>query len=395
MGRIPCFAHLSERDRSNGCQDDDVTQVLVVGGGIAGLALAGRLARQGVGVEIVERSPAWDRGTGIYLPGNALRALGDLGVADQVRESGRVNRRRRYLTASGRTLFEIDVDRYWGEVGPALGAHRHNLHRALLGAAKEVPIHLGTTVTDLDDEGGKLTVTLGDGHRKTCDLVVGADGVHSAVRRLAFGGGAERGASLGSVSWRSVIANVIDVDCWTVWTGPKSLLLTVPIDDESIYVFASRSAGETIGGAPSVGQLASAFEGFASPVTQVVDAMTGSPADIHLSPIEEVDQDVWHRDRVVLIGDAAHAMAPTMAQGAALAMEDALVLSELMTSEPDPAAVGSQFEERRRPRVEWVRAHTERQARLLNLPYPLRNLAASIAGGRLWRRSFSLLRDPY
>ena len=123
--------------------------------------------------------------------------------------------------------------------------------------------------------------------------------------------------------------------------------------------------------------------------------MAASPEDIHWSPIEQVDQHPWQRGRVVLIGDAAHAMAPTMAQGAALAMEDALVLSELLATELDPGTAGNQFEKRRRPRVEWVRAHTERQARLLHLPYLTRNLAASLAGGRLWRRSFSRLRHPY
>jgi 2-polyprenyl-6-methoxyphenol hydroxylase-like FAD-dependent oxidoreductase len=372
-----------------------VIQVLIAGGGVAGLALAGRLARDGIGVEIVEKSAAWDRGTGIYLPGNAVRALRDLGVADQVTAGGRVNQRRRYLTAGGRTLFDIDVDRYWQRVAPSLGAHRQDLHAALLATSEGVPIQLGTSVTELNDEGGGVTVTFSDGRRKEYDLVVGADGVHSVVRRLAFGAGAERPASLGSISWRSVVANVIKADCWTVWTGPRSLLLTVPIDAERVYVFASLSTGEEVEGTQNVERLTAAFEDFASPVKEVVETMAASPADIYRSPIEQVDQDPWQRGRVVLIGDAAHAMAPTMAQGAALAMEDALVLSGLLATGVDPGTAGHQFEERRRPRVEWVRAHTERQARLLHLPYPLRNITASIAGGRLWRRSFSRLRHPY
>jgi 2-polyprenyl-6-methoxyphenol hydroxylase-like FAD-dependent oxidoreductase len=372
-----------------------VTQVLIVGAGVAGLAVAGLLARVGIGVEIVEKSLAWEHGTGIYLPGNAMRALQDLGVADQVVEAGRVNQRRRYLTAAGRTLFEIDVARYWRGVAPPLGAHRHDLHGALLAAAEGVRIHLGTTVTELNDEGGEVTVSLSDGRRKEYDLIVGADGVHSAVRRLAFGAGAERRASLGSVSWRSVVDNAIEADCWTVWTGPRSLLLTVPIDSDSTYVFASRSAGAEVEGAHNLEQLTAAFEGFASPVKELVETMARSPEDIHMSPIEQVDQDPWHRGRVVLIGDAAHAMAPTMAQGAAMAIEDALVLSKLLANDIDPGTAGDQFEERRRPRVEWVRTHTERQARLLHLPYRVRNVAASIAGARLWRRSFSVLRDPY
>jgi 2-polyprenyl-6-methoxyphenol hydroxylase-like FAD-dependent oxidoreductase len=372
-----------------------MTRVLVVGGGVAGLSLAGLLARVGVGVEVVEKSIAWARGTGIYLPGDAVRALQDLGVADGVIERGRVNRRRRYLTASGRSLFEIDVDRFWQGVAPSIGVHRQDLHSALLAATEGVSIHLGTTVTGLDDDGDQVTATLSDRRREHYDLVVGADGIHSGVRSLTFGRDAEHPASLGSISWRSVVGNVIEADCWTVWTGPSSLLLTVPIDAERIYVFASRSADPAVEGAHDLEELGAAFEGFAAPVVEVVETIARSPEEAHWSPIGRVDQDPWHRGRVGLIGDAAHAMAPTMAQGTAMAVEDALVLAELLVTGLDTGVLGGRFEERRRPRVEWVRAHTERQARLLHLPYRTRNLAASIAGRRLWRRSFSLLRHPY
>jgi 2-polyprenyl-6-methoxyphenol hydroxylase-like FAD-dependent oxidoreductase len=141
--------------------------------------------------------------------------------------------------------------------------------------------------------------------------------------------------------------------------------------------------------------MAALFDDFTSPVTDVVKSMNVTPNEIHFSPLHQVDQSPWHRGRVVLIGDAAHAMAPTMAQGAALAMEDAIVLSDLLASEPDPASAVAAFEERRRSRVEWVREHTDRQAALLRLPYAVRNLSARVVGRRLWERSFSLLRNPY
>jgi 2-polyprenyl-6-methoxyphenol hydroxylase-like FAD-dependent oxidoreductase len=141
--------------------------------------------------------------------------------------------------------------------------------------------------------------------------------------------------------------------------------------------------------------MAALFDEFVSPVTDVVKSLNAAPEEIFFSSLDEVDQSLWHRGRVVLIGDAAHAMAPTMAQGAALAMEDALVLAELLTAEPDPDWAMQAFEERRRPRVDWVREHTERQASLLRLPFAIRNLSAGLIGRRLWERSFSLLRNPY
>jgi 2-polyprenyl-6-methoxyphenol hydroxylase-like FAD-dependent oxidoreductase len=362
---------------------------------VGGLALAGRLTAAGGEVEVVEKSSAFGVGTGIYLPGNAVRAMRDLGVANRVISGGKINRRRRYLSSEGKTLFEIDVEDFWRDVAPPIGVHRSELHAALVSQAEGAQIHMGTTVSTLIQDGSAVSVDFDDGRQEVYDLVVGADGVHSMVRQLVFGQGAERIASLGAVSWRGVIANKWDIDAWTVWTGRESVLLTVPIDFDRLYVFASTSSDLRAGERWRVDHMAGLFDEFVSPVTDVVKSLNATPEDIFFSPLDQVDQDPWHRGRVVLIGDAAHAMAPTMAQGAALAMEDALVLSELLVSETDPEWALQVFEERRRPRVEWVREHTERQASLLRLPLSIRNLSAGLIGRRLWERSFSLLRNPY
>jgi 2-polyprenyl-6-methoxyphenol hydroxylase-like FAD-dependent oxidoreductase len=369
-------------------------RVLIVGAGVAGLALAGRLAGAAIEVEVVEKAAAWSSGTGIYLPGNAVRAMRELGIGDQLVAAGKVNRRRRYLSSNGATLFEIDVEDFWRGVAPPIGVHRSHLHEALLAQVDGSRIHLGTTVRELTEDRPVVSASLSDGRHEDYDLVVGADGIHSTVRRLVFGEGAVRPASLGAVSWRSVVPNVWDIDNWTVWTGRESLLLTVPIDVDRVYVFASTSSDPPPAGwTPD--DMTALFDEFTSPVTDVVKTMNVAPEEIHFSPLDQVDQAPWHRGRVVLIGDAAHAMAPTMAQGAALAMEDALVLSELLATGLDPMRALAAFEERRRPRVEWVREHTDRQAALLRLPFAVRNLSARLVGGRLWERSFSLLRNPY
>jgi 2-polyprenyl-6-methoxyphenol hydroxylase-like FAD-dependent oxidoreductase len=370
-------------------------RVLIVGAGVAGLALAARLTAAEAEVEVVEKASTWSSGTGIYLPGNAVRAMRDLGIADQVMPAGKVNRRRRYLTSDGNTLFEIDVEEFWRHLSPPIGVHRSHLHGALLDRAGGSRIHMGTAITGLTQDGSVVSTNFSDGRRDDYDLVVGADGLHSTVRRLVFGEGAERPARLGAVSWRSVVPNNWDLDSWTVWTGRDSLLLTVPIDLDRIYVFASTASDPYAGRPWDRDEMAALFDDFTSPVTDVVESMNLEPDQIHFSPLDQVDQSPWHRGNVVLIGDAAHAMAPTMAQGAALAMEDALVLSELLVSGPDPTWAVAAFEERRRPRVDWVREHTNRQASLLRLPYAVRNLSAMLMGSRLWERSFSLLRNPY
>lgn len=365
---------------------------LIVGAGIGGLALARILVGKGFDVVVIERLSGWDRGTGIYLPGNAMRALADLGVADRVVAAGRVNRRRRYLTAGGRVLFELDVERFWKGVAAPIGVHRTDLHAAVLGDLPNVRTAIG--LADLHQHPGGVEVTMSDGRQEAYDLVVGADGVHSSVRELVFGAGAMRPASLGSVSWRFVVPNVIDVDCWTVWAGPRTLLLAVPIDDHRIYVFVSPSVHEGPE-APDRDRFLSLFDGFCPPAHEVAEAVGEKLHDGFFSPLEEVDQRPWSQDRVVLIGDAVHAMAPTMAQGAALAIEDAVVLGSMLIDGVSVTELGQAFERHRRPRVEWVRGHTDRQARVLNLPYWLRNTSARVIGKRLWMQSFSTLRDPY
>lgn len=367
-------------------------RTLIVGAGIGGLALARTLIGKGFDVRVIERLSEADRGAGIYLPGNAMRALGDLGVADQVVAAGRVNRRRRYLTAGGRVLFEVDVERFWRGVAPPVGVHHTGLHTALLGDLPNVRADI--SLVGLRQHADGVEVTLSDGREVTCDLVIGADGVHSSVRESVFGTGAVRPASLGSVSWRFVVPNVIDLDCWTVWTGSRALLLAVPIDDERIYVFVSPSMHKRTDPRGRDRFLA-AFDDFCPPARRVAETVGQKLDEGFFSPLEEVDQRPWGQDRVILIGDAAHAMAPTMAQGAALAMEDALVLGSMLIGGIPVSHLGQAFEQHRRPRVEWVRKHTDRQAKVLNLPYSIRNMSARVIGKTLWKKSFSRLRDSY
>ena len=372
-----------------------VERVLIVGAGIAGLALGRALQSRGVSTEIVERVDDWDgSGTGIYLPANAVRALLDLGVGQRVIDAGKVNRRRDYLTAEGKKLFDVDEELFWNGLAPCVGVHRLELHQALLDGATGVPVRLGTTVAELRQDDG-VEVVFGDGSVGRYDLVVGADGTRSSIRGLVCGGAPPRRASLASASWRFVVPNVIGVDCWTVWTGPRAILLTLPIDEERIYVFAAFTIRERVQGRPSDERFFGAFKRFPERARRVIAEVAADPERLYYSPIDEVDQRPVGEGRVLLIGDAAHAMAPTMAQGAALALEDALVLAELVSAGTPFDGLVDAFERRRRWRIDWVREHTQRQAKLLNLPYRVRNLTARLIGAGLWQKSFSRLPEPY
>jgi FAD-dependent urate hydroxylase len=145
------------------------------------------LARAGVSLELIEREPAWrPSGTGMYLPGNAARALRALGLEAQVASRAVEIPRQRFHDQRGRRLFEVDVAELWRPVGQCLAVHRAELHELLVEAAGEVPIRIGLAVERVAQRDGAVSVGFGDGTSGTYDLVVGADGIHSAVRRLAF-----------------------------------------------------------------------------------------------------------------------------------------------------------------------------------------------------------------
>ena len=358
-------------------------RVLIAGGGIAGLALARALAWSRVSVELIEREPAWRRaGTGVYLPGNAARALRALGLERQVAARAVEIERQRFCDHRGRLLFEVDVRAFWAGVGPCLALHRADLHEALLDGAADVPIRLGCGVDGLAERDGAVAVELSDGSSGEYDLVVGADGIRSAVRRLMFGTAPR---PLGQTGWRFLAPRPPELTGWSVMLGRRAAFLTLPIGDDRVYCYGDVLAQEP---AESLVQSMSRFD-------RLARQLVAGAADVHVSTIEEIALDRWVRGRVALTGDAAHATSPNMAQGVALALEDALVLAGCIRDQrsiPDALAA---FEARRRPRADWVRAQTHRRDRTRYVAAPLRDSVLRLAGQRIFRASYRpLLADP-
>ena len=215
----------------------DRRHVLIVGGGIAGLALAPMLTRIGVAVDVIEREPAWrPAGTGIYLPGNAARALRVLGLEAQVASRAVEIARQRFYDHHGKLLCEVDVAELWAAVGPCLAVHRAELHRLLREAAGDVPIRIGLAVKRLAQRDGIVSVEFSDGTSGEYDLVVGADGIHSAVCRLTFEPPAAP-RPVGQVGWRFLAPRPPEVTTWSVMLGRRSAFLTIPIDDDCVYCY--------------------------------------------------------------------------------------------------------------------------------------------------------------
>jgi 2-polyprenyl-6-methoxyphenol hydroxylase-like FAD-dependent oxidoreductase len=361
-------------------------RVLIVGAGVAGLALARALYQRGITVEVVERIGEWrPTGAGLYLPGNAVRALDELGIGPAVVARARAIGRQRLLDHRGRHLAEIGVDRLWNGVGGCVAIERAELQRVLREATAEVPVRLGTSVTGLE-VGQAPRVTFADGSTETYDLVVGADGVHSTIRKLALGGPPAR--YVGQASWRFVAPGFPDISDWTVMLGRDRTFLAVALGEGLVYCYADISTSDPA--ALSGEDWRELFSDFAEPAPRLLD----QAAETYFAPIEEVVPPVWTARRVVLVGDAAHASSPNMAQGAAMAVEDALVLAELLTAGQPVEEALAGYEQRRRGRVTFVQEQTHRRDRTRSLPPAVRNLTLRLVAERIFRSNYGRLRDP-
>jgi len=360
--------------------------VLVAGGGIAGLALARALRRNGVRAVVSERTATASRtgGLAINLPGNAITAFAGLGLRDELEKLGRPTHRREYRSAEGRLLFAIDEDDFWGP-----DARPRCVRRADLLALLDEPHHDNrrpASVTGVRLEDGGARVTFEDGHEEQHGFVAGADGVRSAVRASVFPGDSVRTSLLSTASWRFMAPNP-GVDCWTVWSGAAGAFLLIPVDGDEVYGYASATGGGPVEADPA--WLARSFRDYPGPVRAVLE--TVSAEALYHSPIEEVRTDRWAHGRVALIGDAAHATAPVWAQGGALAVEDALVLARLLAG-GDWDTAGERYQQQRRERVRHVQAATDRFSKAASLPAWFRDLILPVVGPKSYREAYGPLR---
>ncbi|MEV6492636.1 FAD-dependent monooxygenase [Actinoplanes sp. NPDC051633] len=362
----------------------DGIQVLVVGAGIAGLAAAHTLRQWGATVEIAERAPeAGALGTGIYLPGNAVRALDALGLAEQVGARAVRIRRQRIADHRGRALFDFDVDQVWRGVGPSLALHRADLHQVLLAAVKDVPIRWSCSPASLTDTDDDVRVGFADGTGGRYDLVVGADGVHSTMRRLLFGESAPV-RPVGQYARRFIAEWPGAAPEWSLMAGKGTVFLTIPIGDGKVYCYTDCPPSAARLPLPEV------LAGYGEPVPTLLAASAAAP--VHGAAVEEVVLPRWSRGSVLLIGDAAHATSPNMAEGAAMAMEDAIVLADTLAGQHSLAEAFRAYEQRRRVRTGWVLAQTHRRDRSRRLPPVIRNAVLRRTGRHLFTAGYAPLR---
>ncbi|MFG2046368.1 FAD-dependent monooxygenase [Micromonospora sp. NPDC048935] len=360
-------------------------RVLIVGGGVAGLATVAALRDWGATIDVVERAPGpTDSGTGIYLTGNATRVLDVLGLAEPVADLAVEITRQRSANQRGRRLFDIDVVALWRGVGPCVSLPRAHLHRALLAGVGDAPIRWGRQPVALAAEGDRVAVEFDDGSTERYDLVLGADGVNSTVRRLAFDAPAAR--DLGQYAYRWVAPRVDAEPVWSVQLGRGRQFLTIPISAEQTYCYYNDGPVADRPGWRD--ELAATYT---EPAATMLTALDHDDSTLHAGPNQEVVLDSWARGRVLLIGDAAHATSPNMAQGAAMALEDAVVLAASLAAAGSVAEALRGYEARRRPRTDWVLSQTHRRDRATGLPPALRDVVLRRLGEQMFRSNYGPL----
>ena len=341
--------------------DRTAPRTLVVGGGIGGLSLARELSRRGLPVTVLERTPQpAPVGAGIIMNPNAMRVLETNGLADRLRSRGWPYWARETHDHRGRLLARRDYRPLYaaGRLAAGTLVHRAHLHDVLQEALPAGVVRYGVPVAGVEAGADGVRVTAEGGERLDADLLVGADGIHSVVRGAVYGPTAP--VYLGYRSHRLVVDNRDRIQFFTEFLGRGKRIGLVPISTEQLYVWTTfNSARESSHlGLGSVAELQSMFAEFTdSRVTRALGTLA-STESVLCTDVEEIHQDPWVKGRVVLLGDAAHALTPNMGQGAGMAMEDAAVLGEELAG----AASGHQslaaslvsYEARRRPRVDTV-----------------------------------------
>ena len=340
-------------------------RVAVIGAGLGGMTVAGLLQRCGFSVKVYEQASAFSRiGAGIHLSSNVMIVMRHLGIEKTLSEialhpDAFVSRQ----WDTGEILFELPFDpaseaRYGAAY---INVHRGDLHSVLELALMQGTITFGKQLSHIDNSGSAVRLFFEDGDQGEADLVVGADGLNSKVRDHLLG--PQKPRYTGHIAHRAIFPttrlNGLPIRACTKWWGLGNHILVYYMTQtrEEIYIVTSAPQPEWTSNAAFVScdrdELIATFDGYHAELRQVVKAAT----EITKWPIfdrEPVEQ--WSGDRIVLLGDACHAMRPYMAAGAAMAIEDAGILARCIAEvgSDDAGESFAWYEANRKPRVRKV-----------------------------------------
>ena len=375
-----------------------VSEVVIAGAGIAGLSAGIALARNGIRVSIYDAAPKSAlEGSGLTISAIGMRVIRDLGLGQQVAALAAGASETIIADAAGHQFDKIATPPLAGADLPAMGGiMRATFHDLLLETANAqgVDVHFGNGLTGLDQSDGTVRVQFSDGQRVETPLLVGADGIYSRVRELAFPD-APRPVATGQRVWRVLIH--INPDFvgrhHGMWYGPRVKAGITPLSETDAYMFVVENCDDPV--RPPRDQWPSLVKeqltDFSDVIGWVRDTQIGDPARIDCRPLYAILMPLpWYRGRVVLIGDAIHATTPHMASGAAMAMEDAIVLADLLAFDSDVELALRKFGEMR-----WERCRLVNENSLQLGEWEKHPAEPGADPGRLIGESLGFLAQPY
>src|SRR5450631_2757247 len=341
--------------------------IAIVGAGIGGMATAATLRHIGIDVHVYEQAPRFLRiGAGIQMMPNSMKVLRRIGVEEKVlatsfKPYSHLNRK----SDTGEVMRELPMpESLFG--APYLCMHRADLHGALAAVVPAEIVHLDKKLVGIEQREGQVTLAFADGTRAQADAVIGADGVHSAVREIIIG--ADAPIHKGRIAYRSIFPAALlkgmDIgSSRTKWWGADRHIViyyTNAARSELYFVTSVPEPAEWVtreswSAKGDLKELRKAYEGFHADVRAVLEACP----DCHKWAILEREPlPRWSDGRVVLLGDACHPMTPYMAQGGATAIEDAAILARCLEAVEADDIEGAflRYEAHRKPRTSRIQA---------------------------------------
>jgi 2-polyprenyl-6-methoxyphenol hydroxylase-like FAD-dependent oxidoreductase len=349
-------------------------RVVIIGAGIAGLTTAVALQGRGIEAQVYESASELHLvGKGIWVPTNAMLVLDRLALGDAVAKHGIALSRAEGRVKDGGVLQSIDLDDIQKRFGrTTVSILRADLQTVLANALREGSLHLGKHCVGVSELSDGAVVAFDDGTTAEADVVIGADGIHSVMRKAVAENVTLRYAGqtcyLG-ISQLQLPTNLARTS-WEVCGGAKRFGFS-PVTEELVYWFAPITASEAsplLAGDLTV-PLQETYSDFPDPILRIIQHTP--PAEIirvdlyDFPPIER-----WHRGRVVLAGDAAHAMTPNLGQGGAQAIEDAYVLAAALTEEDTIAAAFQVYQRLRQPKARRIVNLSRRFGQLAHVEAP-------------------------
>lgn len=335
-------------------------KVLIVGGGIAGLAVAAHLSRRGITPTIIEQAPKWlHKGFVLGIWGKGLGTLSSMTTKEQLDSIGYKSTVFTIRNRNGKVIKHLNFSHLVHKYGLVILTHRATFHELLQSLTSNIPITFDTSITQLTQDKRGVRVTFSDNKQDIFDVVIGADGIHSTVRKLLFG--KELSTYSGLRGWIYTAPSTVPFpkNASEMWVGDRFFGVYPDKEARLCTIFAEKMPKDVSIGSFHVTYLKHRFSDFKWIVPKVLASMNDE-SEIHFDNWDKVHLDTWTVGRVALIGDAAHASPPATGMGASMALEDALVLaSELTANADNPQTALATYQHKRRQHVHMIQRQSE------------------------------------